>query len=226
MDIELSIPRIGKSTLALGAYALQADGDPFRGPETPISALMSADPTCVARELSVETLTALLLERETGVALVIDEAGGLVGLVSTADLLREVQDRGDIKERGPLYVPGPSGTNVKLARGFDSTHLARATVEAIMTPSSSTLPESASIAQAAALMASEGVAQLPVLDRGRKVVGVITALDLMRWLARGAASDEPGSLRGSTTLTRRSAQRRRKSRSGARRATTRDRRVR
>ncbi len=46
------------------------------------------------------------------------------------------------------------------------------------------LPEHASLAQAAALMALEGVHRIPVVAADGKVVGIVSSLDLMRWMAR------------------------------------------
>jgi CBS domain-containing protein len=60
------------------------------------------------------------------------------------------------------------------------------TVGQVMTPFATVISESAPLAQAAALMALEGVHQLPVISAGadKAVVGFVTALDLSRWIAR------------------------------------------
>lgn len=151
---------------------------------TSISGLLSRGTVCVAPDLSVEGLTTLLLERGLNAVPVIDEKFGLVGIVSTADLLREVQDRGEVEERMPLRVPERRDLEMEIGDGFHATYLARATVEEIMTPCSFTVPETASVGQAAALMAFEGVGQLPVVGPGHKLVGTLTALEVLRWLAQ------------------------------------------
>ncbi len=163
--------------------------------QTSISGLLSRDTVCVAPDLSVEGLTTLLLERGLNAVPVIDENRGLVGIVSTADLLREVQDRGDVEERMPLRVPGRRGVEMELGDGFHATCLARSTVEEIMTPCAFTVPETTSVGQAAALMAFEGVSQLPVVGPGYKVVGTLTALDVMRWLAQQSGFILPPAMR-------------------------------
>jgi CBS domain-containing protein len=53
-----------------------------------------------------------------------------------------------------------------------------------MTPVSVTLPEDACVAQAAAIMAYEGIHRLPVIGASHEVVGLISSLDVMRWIAR------------------------------------------
>lgn len=163
--------------------------------QTSISGLLSRDTVCVAPDLSVEGLTTLLLERGLGAVSVVDEDGRLVGIASTADLLREAQDRGDGEERMPLRVPGRRGAQMELGDGFHATCLARATVEEIMTPCAFTVPETASVGQAAALMAFQGVGQLPVVGPGYQVVGTLTALDVMRWLAQESGFVLPPAMR-------------------------------
>lgn len=56
-------------------------------------------------------------------------------------------------------------------------------VSDIMTPMSFTLNEDQSISQASALMAYEGVHRLPVVDAAGKVVGLLSSLDILHWLA-------------------------------------------
>ena len=61
----------------------------------------------------------------------------------------------------------------------------RRRVADIMMPLVFALPPDASIAQAAALMAYEGVHRVIVVDRGGYVVGVVSSLDIARWVGRG-----------------------------------------
>ncbi len=50
-------------------------------------------------------------------------------------------------------------------------------------PPSPSIPDDATLSQAAALMAYEGVPQLAVVTRSGEVVGQVSALDVARWLA-------------------------------------------
>jgi CBS domain-containing protein len=54
----------------------------------------------------------------------------------------------------------------------------------IMTSVVFALPVSASVAQAAALMAYEGVQTLVITERDGHIAGVLSALDITRWCAR------------------------------------------
>jgi len=60
----------------------------------------------------------------------------------------------------------------------------RETVEDVMVSMPFMLRETVSLSRAAALMAYEEVHRLPVVSAERLVVGVISALDVARWLAR------------------------------------------
>ncbi|HKE20196.1 MAG TPA: CBS domain-containing protein [Kofleriaceae bacterium] len=59
-----------------------------------------------------------------------------------------------------------------------------ATVADIMMSMAFTLPESATVSCAAALMAFEGIHRVPILSSGGCVVGMLSSLDVARWLAR------------------------------------------
>jgi CBS domain-containing protein len=59
-------------------------------------------------------------------------------------------------------------------------------VEEVMSPIAFTLDERAPIAHAAALMAIEGVHHLPVVGAEGDVVGMVSALDVVAWVARQA----------------------------------------
>jgi len=58
-----------------------------------------------------------------------------------------------------------------------------ARVKSIMTPMSFTLHEEQSVSKAAALMAYEGIHRLPVVDDEGTVVGLLSSLDILHWLA-------------------------------------------
>ncbi len=56
-------------------------------------------------------------------------------------------------------------------------------VRDIMTSMSFTAHEDQSLSKAAALMAYEGIHRLPVVDAAGKVVGLLSSLDILHWLA-------------------------------------------
>ena len=95
----------------------------------------------------------VLLAEKRGTAAVVDRAGGLVGVVTAGDLTR-------LMEKTDRFLDIPVG-NVMT-----------------QTPKSTTPEELAGAA--VALMEKHGIMALPVLDGGRKLVGMVHLHDLMK----------------------------------------------
>ena len=163
----------------------------------PVSAIMTSDVVCVQKDLSVEALTNLFLERDFSGAPVVDESGRPIGLVSKTDLVRERHDDGGLEEREPLCVRESGGVEYELGPGFHAVPIARATVADIMMPIVFSLPENATVAKASSLMVFEGVHRLPVVSSGGQVVGILSSLDILCWLASTpvGSSAAPGEVR-------------------------------
>ncbi len=149
----------------------------------PVSAVMTSDVVCVQKDLSVEALTSLFLERGFSGAPVVDEDGRPIGLVSKTDLVRERRDDNGLEEREPLYVREGGGVEYELGPGFHAAPIARATVADIMMPIVFALPENATVAKASSLMVFEGVHRIPVVSSDGRVVGILSSLDILSWLA-------------------------------------------
>jgi CBS domain-containing protein len=58
------------------------------------------------------------------------------------------------------------------------------TADDAMMPLAFTLDERATVAQAAALMASEGLHHVPIVSAKGRLAGIVSSLDIVRWLAR------------------------------------------
>ena len=127
---------------------------------TPIGALMSREVLCVAASLKRAAAITLFLERGISGAPVVDEGGRPLGMLARSDLLQAAVQR-----------PAPE------------------TVADIMLPIAYTLAENDALSRGAALMAAEGVHHLPVIGDYGRVVGLISTLDITRWLARQAGYD-------------------------------------
>jgi IMP dehydrogenase len=59
----------------------------------------------------------------------------------------------------------------------------RETAREVMMPHAMLLPEDASVARAASLMAAEGIHHLLVVNRNQALVGVVSTFDITRWVA-------------------------------------------
>ena len=128
---------------------------------TPLATVMTGDVICVRPGLAIDTLAALFIDRGIAGAPVVDETGRAIGVVSKSDLVQAALER----EEG--------------------------TVADIMMPIAFTLPETASLSHAAALMAFEGVHRLPVVASDGTIVGIVSAMDVVRWVAECDGSVMP-----------------------------------
>lgn len=131
---------------------------------TPVSAVMTTDVTCVDPNLAIEDLAELFLARRFSATPVVDPGGRPLGIISKTDLVREQYE-------GASAEPSLSGLDK---------------VGDVMTQTAFRLLESESLARTAALMAFERVHRIPIVSADGKVVGVVSSLDIARWLAERA----------------------------------------
>ena len=150
---------------------------------TPILEIMTRQVVQVAPDSSVDELTTILLERGISGAPVVDDKGRPLGIVSKTDLLRDHYSRGDSVEV-PKMELHRGGVEAPLDRGLHVQPEPGPTVRDVMTPLAFALPENASVARASALMAVEAVHRIVVVDEAGKVSGILSSLDVLRWLAR------------------------------------------
>ena len=157
--------------------------------QVPVSDLMSTDVVCVQEDLAVDTLVSMLIDKEISGVPVLDGEGCLVGVVSKTDLIREQQIRGETREEVRRVERTDSRLDDDLGPGFHVERIARTTVGEIMMPVSLTIPETDSLARAAALMVAEKVHRLVVVSQDGHLCGVITPWDITRWLVEGVLDD-------------------------------------
>jgi CBS domain-containing protein len=152
-------PALSSRTITLDANTLVKD-------------VMSPDVACVREDASLDSIATLFLEEGLTAVPVLDAEGRPLGLVSKTDLLREVRDRGEIPEAGVLL------------RGFHIDRSVATTASDVMTPLVFAVLENATLAQAVPLMTFEGVHHAPVVTSEGRVVGVLSSMDVLRWLTR------------------------------------------
>ncbi len=108
------------------------------------------------------------LMREYGIRrLPVVEGNELVGIVT----------RGDIRGAEPSEATSLSVWEINYL-------LSKTTVREIMTPDPLTIPQTASIGQAAKLMLSKKISGLPVVDMAKNLIGVITESDIFRLIVQ------------------------------------------
>jgi CBS domain-containing protein len=153
---------------------------PSAGDRVPIADVMSRHVICVTRDVSVEALTGTFVDRGISAAPVVDEAGYPIGIVSKTDLVRERWESADSESS--------DGADAEvLPDGMHVAKVARALVSDIMMPLAFTLREDEPLSRAAAVMDFERVHHLPVVAADGRVVGILSSLDFVRWVAKQSA---------------------------------------
>jgi len=136
----------------------------------PVTAIMTRDVICVHRNLEIEAVIDLVVRHYVRCIPVVDTRNVCIGMITKRDLVAQLACLLGNKTSDSDADP--------IARD-----LSPRTAEEVMLPLALTLDETATVAQAAALMAHEGFHHVPVLSHGH-VVGVVSSLDIVRWLAR------------------------------------------
>ncbi|MCK6552778.1 CBS domain-containing protein [Myxococcota bacterium] len=142
-----------------------------------VGEVMTRDVVCVRSDLGIDSVRELLLARGFGGAPVVDDDGHPIGIISKTDLLRAEVDSLGGRE---VAVPAPASSD-----DIDTLDLPPQgrTVGDVMRPSVMAVGESAPICEAAAVMAGEHVHRVPVVASDGKVVGILSSLDVLRWIA-------------------------------------------
>jgi CBS domain-containing protein len=149
---------------------------------TPLWQVMRPCVVCVRQDLGIDALMSLLVGFDLRSVPVVDEAGRPIGVVSRSDLVDHWYESEN--QAPPMRAQGPNGSPGEfLGSGFHAVTPAQ-TVADVMMCIAFTLCEDASLSHAAALMAYEGVPRVPVVSFEGKVVGIVSSMDVVRWLAQ------------------------------------------
>ena len=146
--------------------------------------IMSREVICLKPETTVEALRATLVENGISGAPVVNDHGKIVGIVSITDVVRDQHERGETaeQEEEEVRLPSGGGVNYSPGQGFRVMDPG-ATVAEVMSPKVITIKENTTVAEASALMAKNHVHRLPVVSDAGKVVGLVSSLDILGWLA-------------------------------------------
>lgn len=133
--------------------------------------LMTADPITVSPDISIRRVLALMNEASIRHLPVVDEHG-IIGLVSNRDLAFLYAIPGVVPEfdeaRTQELLEAPVGVVMK------SRFLVERDVLSVAPGDE--------LAEAVDLFLSAGVGALPVLDESGQVVGILSTVDIMRWV--------------------------------------------
>jgi CBS domain-containing protein len=136
---------------------------------------MNPDVVCARPGMTVGEVRNLLAARGISGAPVVDESGGILGVVSQSDLVRRTSQPTTMGESGRFF------TNVNEYRDLANLprDLSDAPVEAVMSKDVYTVPRDSTAAEGASLMRERKIHRLFVTEEG-SLVGVVTSLDLLR----------------------------------------------
>lgn len=132
--------------------------------EAPVDSIMTKGPEPVDPDLTV-MMAAGIMARRTERCLVVAKGEFVVGIVTASDMIEKV-----------------------IAAGANPTEVY---VRDIMSTPVITVNSGASIREAAEIMSDYGIGKLPVLDETEALVGLVTSLELSRWLAKLSDFQDP-----------------------------------
>ncbi len=142
--------------------------------QRPVAEIMERSVVCAQPTMDLRAVMQLMVGKGIIGLPVVDANDRPVGIVSQTDLIR---DRYAHASHQDVSLQAPEG---------------EVTVEDVMTPLVFSLPETATIAQAAALMVYERIHRIPVISAQNRVVGIVSPLDILRWIATLAGFKNPG----------------------------------
>jgi CBS domain-containing protein len=124
----------------------------------PVTAIVTREVVSVRPDMPVEQVIDLVVDNYLGCLPVVDEDGCPVGMITKRDLVEPLASH---------VQPGKPP----------------ATAAEIMLPIVLSLDEHATVLQAAAMMARQGTHHVVIVSPKGRLVGVISSLDIVRWLA-------------------------------------------
>jgi CBS domain-containing protein len=114
---------------------------------------------------------------------VVDQLGKLVGVISQSDLVEyEVGTERVLTVEAPFYRR-PYDESLDPSSGFQIEQLSTDTVRDVMTPFLVTVEEDTPIPAVAGRMAKFGIHRLIVVDKDQQIRGIVTSIDVLRWVA-------------------------------------------
>jgi len=132
----------------------------------PVSSVMHDDLVCARPDLEVASVVSLMVRNHVGCIPIVDERRHPIGVITKFDLAEQLD----------AFMRAASG-GCSLP-----TDLAVRTADELMLPLALTLGADATVADAAAMMESEGLHHVLVVGTTGELVGVVSSKDVVDWL--------------------------------------------
>jgi CBS domain-containing protein len=143
--------------------------------------LMTPNPLSLRDDATLHEAIACFVDRGISGAPVIDEAGRPVGVLSQTDIL--IHDREEPQHLNPPEVDYGNPLPRRWWEGFQLERVDMTSVRDLMTPAVFCIAEDASAWAVVEQLRELNVHRLFVVDENGVLIGVITALDIVRHLA-------------------------------------------
>ncbi|MBE7551218.1 MAG: DUF190 domain-containing protein [Anaerolineales bacterium] len=151
--------------------------------EAPVRDVMSREVYRVQADTPLAEAVELLLDKVYRALPVVDQEGRVIGILTDGDLL----DRADL-----LAVSAQKELNeAETAQELHHLRQSGQTVGECMTPNPVTVTDDTTIAQAVNVMVEHNIKRLPVVDAQRKLVGMVSRVDVLRALAEPPVAESP-----------------------------------
>ncbi|GGM68274.1 CBS domain-containing protein [Dactylosporangium sucinum] len=134
--------------------------------------VMTRDVVTVREDTTFDDIVGLLTERHVSAVPVVDGRDRVLGVVSEADLLRKLE----FADTDPAALAGTPAAAVGRAARVKA---AACTAAGLMTAPAVTAPAGMPVTAAARMMEAAGVKRVPVVDEGRRLVGIASRRDLL-----------------------------------------------
>ncbi|UFR06818.1 CBS domain-containing protein [Streptomyces sp. Go40/10] len=138
-----------------------------------VSDVMTQTVAAVGRRAPFKEIVRLMQDWQVSALPVIEGEGRVVGVVSEADLLPKEELR-----------DAPDADRLRLRRPVDTVKAGALTAGDLMSWPAVTVRAGATLAEAARVMAREGIKRLPVVDDAGLLAGVVSRADLLKVFLR------------------------------------------
>jgi len=144
--------------------------------------LMMPNPISIDEDATVHEAVAMLIDRGFSAAPVIDAAGRPVGVISRTDIVRRDREKPDLMP--PYFADSEPllANSERLGSGFQIEVTDTTRVKDIMTPIVFAVPPTCPVANLIEEFLARKVHRLFVVDEDGSLIGVISALDVLRQL--------------------------------------------
>ncbi len=147
--------------------------------------IMTSPTITIGKDKNVKEALNLLADNSISGVPVTDENGKLIGIISGADIMRYSQQKKMIPFSNTSLWVAPLGTadeDLQMIRsGYENLY--RTLVEQIMTKKVYSASKDTPISELAQLMNKHNINRIPIVDSDKKVIGIVTRNDLVKYMA-------------------------------------------